>query len=190
MIGAEQYKYALDRINRAIKLGNEARKNGEKYKNLAPTMSALFLSYLTTAFTEEMRQIAKQDNFTVKKAVEQWKNNIDEILSRSIDTAMRKMMTESFAETDIDKIYGDAAQWRAIGELYEKLGEFQKRFKEMLRSQLNIEKLKTFFDTKERQTILLKTRRNKIKTGGFAEQLGWKSQVTGNQINGRVNEYI
>jgi len=38
---------------------------------------------------------------------------------------MRKMLEESRIGQDVDKIYGDADQWRAIGETYRMLKPFQ-----------------------------------------------------------------
>ena len=84
----------------AIAKGKEKRPNGEKYKNLAPTMSAVFMSYLTTAFTARMRDIAK--TLPLTQGVAYWKTNLDQILEESIDEAMRCMLEESEANSELD----------------------------------------------------------------------------------------
>lgn len=186
--GEKQFKYALDRIQAAIRKGKEKKPNGEKYKNLAPTMSAVFMSYLTTAFTARMRDIAK--TFPLTQGVAYWKTNLDQILEESIDEAMRRMLEESEANSELDQIYGDAAQWKEIGEAYRTLTVFQQQMKNMIKTQLNLDQLRTFFDSAEGRDVYKKTRRNKRKTGGFAQKIGWKSQQLSNNIGGNVQEYI
>lgn len=186
--GEAQFRYALDRIKKAIALGRKKNKKNEDYKGLAPTMASVFMSYMTTALTARMRDLAKL--FPPTQAVREWKQNLDQIFEESVDEAMRKMLEESEIRSDRDEAYGDATQWREIGEAYRGLSEFQHQFKNMLKQQLKLDELKSFFDTKERQTILKQTRRNKRKTGNFAKELGWKSQQLYNTIGGNVNEYI
>lgn len=188
--GEKQFKYALDRIKAAIDLGKETKANGEKYKNLAPTMSALFMSYLTTAVTARFRDITKALPLT--QGVAQWKANLDQIIDESIDEAMRRMLEESEAEegNKLDQIYGDAKQWKEIGEAYRSLETFQQQMKKMIKTQLDLDKLRNFFDDKIGKDVYKKTRRNKKKTGGFAEKIGWKSQQLSNNIGGNVQEYI
>lgn len=189
--GKDQFKYALDRIHAAIEMGKKTHWVGTKkeyYKNLAPTMSALFMSYLTTEVTSRMRNIAK--TFTPSQAVIEWKIQLDTIIEESIDAAMEKMLEKSQATSNLDQIYGDSEQWKAIGEAYKQLTTFQNQMKGMLKKQLNLDKLRTIFDDAAGQQILKKTRRNKRKTGGFAEAIGWKSQQLSNTVGGNVNEYI
>lgn len=186
--GEKQFKYALDRIQAAIKKGKETKADGTKYKNLAPTMSAVFMSYLTTAFTARMRDIAK--TFPLTQGVAYWKANLDQILEDSIDEAMRRMLEESEVNSELDQIYGDAAQWKEIGEAYRSLTVFQRQMKNMIKTQLNLDQLRSFFDSVEGKGVYRKTRRNKKKTGGFAEKIGWKSQQLSNNIGGKVQEYI
>lgn len=188
--GEKQFKYALDRIKAAIDLGKETKANGEKYKNLAPTMSALFMSYLTTAVTARFRDITKALPLT--QGVVQWKANLDQIIDESIDEAMRRMLEESEVRegNKLDQIYGDSKQWKEIGEAYRSLESFQKQMKKMIKTQLDLDKLRTFFDDKIGKDVYKKTRRNKKKTGGFAEKIGWKSQQLSNNIGGNVQEYI
>lgn len=186
--GEKQFKSALDRIKAAINVSKKSKPNGEKYKNLAPTMSAVFMSYLTTAFTARMRDIAKALPLT--QGVAYWKANLDQLVEDSIDEAMRKMLEESQAETELDQIYGDAAQWKEIGEAYRTLTVFQQQMKNMIKTQLNLDQLRTFFDDKVGKDVYRKTRRNKRKTGGFAEKIGWRSQQLSNNIGGNVQEYI
>lgn len=186
--GEKQFKYALDRIQMAIKKSKETKADGTKYKNLAPTMSAVFMSYLTSAFTARMRDIAKA--LPPTQGIAYWKANLDQILEDSIDEAMRRMLEESEANSELDQIYGDAAQWKEIGEAYRSLTVFQQQMKNMIKTQLNLDQLRTFFDDAEGKTVYRKTRRNKKKTGGFAEKIGWKSQQLSNNIGGNVQEYI
>lgn len=186
--GEKQFKYALDRIQMAIKKSKETKADGTKYKNLAPTMSAVFMSYLTSAFTAHMRDIAKALPLT--QGVAYWKANLDQIVEDSIDEAMRKMLEESEANSELDQIYGDATQWKEIGEAYRSLTIFQQQMKHMIKTQLNLDQLRTFFDSAEGKTVYKKTKRNKKKTGGFAEKIGWKSQQLSNNIGGNVQEYI
>lgn len=186
--GEKQFKYALDRIQMAIAKGKEKRPNGEKYKNLAPTMSAVFMSYLTTAFTARMRNIAK--TLPLTQGVAYWKANLDQLVEESIDEAMRKMLEESEVNSELDQIYGDAAQWKEIGEAYRSLTVFQRQMKNMIKTQLNLDELRSFFDSAEGKEVYRKTRRNKKKTGGFAQKIGWKSQRLSNNIGGNVQEYI
>ena len=186
--GEKQFKYALDRIQMAIRKGKETKADGTKYKNLAPTMSAVFISYLTSAFTARMRDIAKALPLT--QGVAYWKANLDQIVEDSIDDAMRKMLEESEANSELDQIYGDAAQWKEIGEAYRSLTVFQQQMKNMIKTQLNLDQLRTFFDSTEGKAVYRKTKRNKKKTGGFAEKIGWKSQQLSNNIGGNVQEYI
>lgn len=186
--GEKQFKHALDRIQKAIAKGKEKKPNGEKYKNLAPTMSAVFMSYLTTAVTARMRDIAK--SFPLTQGAAYWKANLDQIIEESIDEAMRRMLEESEANSELDQIYGDATQWREIGEAYRSLTAFQQQMKNMIKTQLNLDQLRTFFDSMEGKNVYKKTKRNKKKTGGFAEKIGWRSQQLSNNIGGNVQEYI
>ena len=186
--GEKQFKAALDRINIAMQKSKEINAKGEKYKNLAPTMSALFMSYLTTAVTTRMRDIAKA--LPLSQGVAYWKAHLDQIIEDSIDEAMRKMMEESEAVTDLDQIYGDAKQWKEIGEAYRSLTVFQQQMKGMIKKQLKLDELRNFFDSEIGEKVYKKTKRNKVKTGGFAEKIGWKSQYLSNNIGGNVNEYI
>ena len=186
--GEEQFRFALTRIKAAIELGKTKNKKGEDYKGLAPTMASIFMSYLGTTFTDEMRNIAKQ--FPLEEAVSHWKTNLDVMFERAVDRAMEKALEESEMRREQDEAYGDATQWREIGEAYKQLQGFQNQFKNMLKKQLRLEDLRTFFDTQEHQKILKKTRRNKKKTGGFRRALGWESQELYNNIGGNVHEYI
>lgn len=186
--GEKQFKYALDRIQMAIRKGKETKADGTKYKNLAPTMSAVFMSYLTSAFTARMRNIAK--TLPLTQGVAYWKANLDQLVEESIDEAMRKMLEESEANSELDQIYGDAAQWKEIGEAYRSLTVFQRQMKNMIKTQLNLDELRSFFDSAEGKEVYRKTKRNKKKTGGFAQKIGWKSQRLSNNIGGNVQEYI
>jgi hypothetical protein len=69
--GEAQFRYALDRIKKAIALGRKKNKKNEDYKGLAPTMASVFMSYMTTALTARMRDLAKL--FPPTQAVREWK---------------------------------------------------------------------------------------------------------------------
>jgi len=114
--GEEQFRFALTRIKAAIELGKTKNKKGEDYKGLAPTMASIFMSYLGTTFTDEMRNIAKQ--FPLEEAVSHWKTNLDVMFERAVDRAMEKALEESEMRREQDEAYGDATQWREIGEAY------------------------------------------------------------------------
>lgn len=195
--GEKQFKYALDRINNAIKFGKNPTKNKksedetksqENFKGLAPTMAALFPQYLGTAVIERARDMSKL--LPPQQAARYWKDNLDRLIDESIDEAMKKMLEESVKRLDQDSIYGDANQWREIGEAYRRLESFQQQFKSMLKQQLNLDSLKNFFDEKKNEKYLRAMRRNKIKTGGFRKAIGWDSQEWINMLGGNVNEYV
>lgn len=187
--GEKQFSYALDRIKNAIKMGRKkAKSTGEDYKGLAPTMASVFFSYVGTEVTDRMRNLAK--TLTPTDAVKEWKANLDKIVEESIDAAMEKALEKSIATKEQDAIYGDQEQWKEVGEAYKKLEGFQRQFKDMLKSQLNLEELRNFFDTEKGKTVLKKTRRNKVKTGNFREAIGWSSQELSNTIGGNVQEYL
>ena len=116
--GADQFKFALDRIKSGILLGRTKNQKGENYKGLAPTMASVFPSYLATAFTEEMRAIAKNKEFSITEAAAQWKNDFDNIFNRAIDKAFEKAFEDSEIRRIQDTAYGDASQWKQLGEAY------------------------------------------------------------------------
>lgn len=185
--GKDQFKYALDRIKAAIKLGRKKNQKGEDYKGLAPTMSSVFMGYMTTALTNEMDNLAK--TFSPAKAVNKWKQNLDSIFERAVDQAMEAMLEESSVRSERDEAFGDATQWREIGEAYKSLQQVQKLFKNMLKSQLNLEELRKFFDDEERKKILRNAHRSKGK-GKFRQALNWDSQQLYNNVGGNVQEYV
>ena len=199
--GKEQFKNALKRIETAIKMGNEQPKGKkrkkdddekmkqENFKGLAPTMAALFPQYLGTAVIARARNMSK--TLPPDQVVTEWKTNLDSIIDESIDEAITKSLKESYAETGSqDEIYGDARQWREIGEAYDQLNEFQKQFKNMLKQKLNLDSLKNFFDEKKNMKHIEAMRKNRVKTAGLRKALGWTSQQWVNMLGGNVNEYV
>lgn len=188
--GKEQFEFALQRIEAAMNHGGTmAKTTKESFKGLAPSMASVFLSYLTTEMVATFNQFAQQLN--INDSISQWDVYLEQHFNEAVDIAMRKMLEESRIGQDVDKIYGDADQWRAIGETYRMLKPFQDQFKSMLRSKLNLDELKAAFTNGENSAILNKAQRG-IRYNGFStylrKNLKWDKRTA--SIGGSVAEFL
>ena len=101
MHGKDQYKNALDRIKAAM--GN-SKKTGNK--NLAPSVSSLFTSYLGTEISKIFQDFISQPK--INEPFSAWTSYFESHLNQAIDNAF-KAMTEEIGTKDRDSnpIYGD-----------------------------------------------------------------------------------
>lgn len=185
MHGKKQYENALTRIHAAIRDSNDTGR-----KNLAPSVSSLFTSYLGTelsnVFKEFVAQAKPSDPYIA------WTSFLENHLNEAIDKAFRAMTEEiGTKDREVNPIYGDVDQWREIGEAYRTIEGFAQEFQQMIRSKINFDAaLNMFKDEKNRK--IYDSARRKSKKPGFRtyidNALHLKSQA--GQRGGSVNEYI
>ena len=190
MKGKEQFKYALDRIQAAMNFSKKnAKITGEAFKGMGPSMASTFLSYLGTEMSALFRKFISQ--LDARKPTKDWGVFLEANFDSSVDKAMNKMLEYSKIGKDVDKIYGDAEQWRAIGEAYRILEPFQQQFRGMLRSKLNISQLKKIFKDGQNQAIINRAKQKGVKSGFrtlLNKDFKWKSRQY--SIGGSVAEYL
>ena len=188
--GKEQFKYALDRIKHAIAAGSKkAQTTGEDFKGLGPSMASVFLSYLGTEMTNLFNNFVKQ--LDARSSTKEWGQYLEDNFDKAVDKAMVKMLEKSKVGKEIDNIYGDADQWRSIGEAYRALQPFQEQFRNMLRVKIGIDELKQMFTDGKNSGVIARAQQ-KYKKSGFRTLLDkgfkWKSRQA--SIGGSVAEYL
>ena len=188
--GKEQFKYALDRIKNAIQLGSKkAKTTGSDFKGLGPSMASVFLSYLGTEMTNLFNGFVKQ--LDARRPVKEWGQYLEDNFDKAIDKAMTKMLEKSKIGKEVDKLYGDAEQWRSIGEAYRLLQPFQEQFRGMIRNKIGFEELKLAFANGNNANIIARAQQKYTKSG-FRTMLDknfkWKSRQA--SIGGSVAEYL
>ena len=183
--GKEQYQNALSRIKAAID-NSDATGN----KNLAPSVSSLFTSYLGTEISNIFYGFVSLAN--IKKPFSAWTEYFNQHLNTAIDTAMQKMLEEIGTDGNtVNPIYGDANQWRELGEAYRNIEGFATQFQNMIRSKIKFERVAKMFSNKENQKIYRKARRGNSKSGFRTyvdKALNLKTRA--GQVGGSVNEYL
>lgn len=183
--GKQQFENALGRIHAAI---DNSNKTGNK--NLGPSISSLFTSYLGTELSKVFQEFTSQ--IKIEDPFNSWTSFLEERINQAIDNAFRAMTEEiGTKDREINPIYGDADQWRAIGEAYRSIEGFAQEFQQMIRDKINFQSALNMFKNEQNQQIYRKARRHSKKTGFrtyIDKELHLKTQA--GQVGGSVNEYI
>ena len=185
MNGAKQYENALKRIQAAMA---KSKKDGTK--NLGPSVSSLFTSYLGTEISQIFYAFCAQPRIT--EPFSAWTAYFESHLNDAIDKAF-KAMTEDLGTkgSEINEIYGDADQWREIGEAYRTIQGYAAQFQDMVRSKIDFTKIGNMFKDASNQTIYRKQRRGSKKSGfrtKVDEMAGLRTRA--GQVGGSVAEYL
>lgn len=184
MQGKKQFKYALDRIRAAMK---DSRATG--HKNLGPSASSLFTSYLGTELSKLFQNFVSQAK--IQDPFSAWTTYLQTHLDEAIDGAFRAMTEEIGTKDEVNPIYGDAKQWRKIGEAYRSIAGYAEEFRSMIKSKINFNELANMFQNEGNREIYRKARSGNRKSGfrTFAdEKLHLKTQA--GQRGGSVSEYV
>lgn len=182
--GKKQFKYALERMRAAIK-----DSKATDHKNLGPSASSLFTSYLGTQLSKLFYDFAGQAK--IQDPFSAWTTYLQTHLDEAIDGAFRVMTEEIGTKDEVNPIYGDAKQWREVGEAYRSIAGYAEEFRSMIKSKINFNELANMFQNEGNREIYRKARSGNRKSGfrTFAdEKLHLKTQA--GQRGGSVSEYV
>ena len=182
--GAEQYANALNRIKAAL---DKSKKTDTK--SLGPSAATLFTSYLGTELSQIFYNFIAQPK--IKDPFSAWTAYFEQHINEAIDKAVKAMTEDIGSKGEVNDIYGDADQWRAIGEAYRTIEGFSNQFQNMIKNKIDFTKAAEMFLNKNNQSIYRKARRGNKKSGYrtyIDEVLHLRTRA--GQIGGSVEEYI
>ena len=183
--GKEQYQNALNRIKAAI---NNSDKTGNK--NLGPSVSSLFTSYLGTEISNIFYGFVSVAD--AKTPFSAWTAYFESHLNDAIDKAVERMLEEiGTNDNEVNPIYGDADQWRELGEAYRNIQGFAAQFQNMIRNKIKFDRVANMFSETENQKIYRKARRGSSKSGfrTYVDR-SLNLRTRAGQVGGSVNEYL
>lgn len=182
--GKKQFEYALKRIKAAVK---NSKKTGNK--NLGPSASSLFTSYLGTELSKLFQNFTSQAK--ISEPFTAWTTFLETHLDEAIDNAFRAMTEEIGTKGEVNPIYGDAEQWKEVGEAYRSIEGYAEQFRSMIKDKIDFSVVRDMFQKEENQTIYRKARRGS-KQSGFRtfvdKELHLRSQA--GQRGGSVSEFV
>ena len=186
LMGAEQFKKAVDRLKVAV---NDKHQGKE---NRAPTAASWFTSYLGTALTEEINMFLAQKgsyDAIAREDFSRWDKEIDMRIDRAIMKAWKRML--SLALKDDKKHYGGKDDWAQVLEASNSFTNFGTTFSDyfikLIRSKVDFSALRNIF----KQVTL----ENGKQTGArkfidSAEGLNLKGEKKSRSLGGTVQEWV
>ena len=186
LMGAEQFKKAVDRLKIAV---NDKHQGKE---NRAPTAASWFASYLGTAITEEINMFLAQKgsyDAIAREDFSRWDKEIDMRIDRAIMKAWKRML--SLTMKDNKEHYGEKDDWAQVLEASNSFTNFGTTFSDyfikLIRSKVDFSALKNIF----KQVTL----ENGKQTGArkfidSADGLNLKGEKKSRSLGGTVQEWV
>lgn len=183
LMGQKQFGAAVQRLKSAL---DSASK---KKEFRAPTIASWFTSYLGTELSKRLNRLMDDNRSDfLQEDFSKWDEKIDDIIDRSINAALKKMLTEVESKEG-KELYGDKSQWSEVYESLMALEGMQKDFKEMLYSKINFANLRKLLARKDIISGKGK-RRGTRKFIDSDEVLNFKNGKKSRSIGGSVQEFL
>lgn len=185
LIGKKQFELAKNRLNEAIKLGQDKER-----KDRAPTIASFFVSYLEKTLSDNINKLVNRN----PEEILSWDNKklqevVDNIISSSIEKAVKNMFN---AENKKGK-EAYHGEWKELYEVYKGLENMPKSFERMIRSKINMKGISNIIkeqSKKKTSSQHIKGRKRGKNTKTLIREVINTKEHKHRTIGGSVEEYI
>ena len=186
MIGKERFEQAVYQI----KLALEKKTTGKVKKQLAPTISSLYLSKLNQKFGEKVNEyIHKHQAELLNGDTSKWERDVESIFLESASEALEALLSYTNKTGQVD-IFGTYIEHEELFEQYVKDMNARAIFSELIKKKVDLKKMTNLM--RENLETIQKRLIDKTRMSGWTwakNALGVSNARTG-QIGGTVDEFL
>jgi len=183
LVGAEQYKDALDRIGIALQEGEKA--------GLAPSISSLYVSKLNKILGRKVNDFIHKELENVKtdedldKSIKRMEEGIIDIFEESFDETIEELLSYQNKNKTPDR-FGTGSGYQELLNLFKSNKIFQQIYKTKIRKSFSDESIKNII----RQNVnAIKANKRMYGHTWAKKALSFTNERTG-QIGGSLNEIV